>query len=267
METLDAWSVAVREALAGAAEQGAAWLPQLATALVLVGLGWAAGRLTQTLLHRSLRRLGLDRAAARRGAGDEEPPPSRLLGRLGFWAVWLTALLLAAETAGLGGAMQTAEHLLALLPRVVAAVLLLGVGLLLARLAGELVRSTTAAAGFGQARRLGAIARGAAAVVAVVVALGQLGVETGFLVTALTAIVGSVTLAAGLGLALGARGVVGHILAGHYLRQSLPTGRRAEVAGRSGVVERVGPVATVFRDGDRTWSIPNGRLLDEIVVH
>jgi hypothetical protein len=31
------------------------------------------------------------------------------------------------------------------------------------------------------------------------------------------------------------------------------------------VVEEIGPIATVFRDGERTWSVPNTRLLDEIM--
>jgi hypothetical protein len=38
-----------------------------------------------------------------------------------------------------------------------------------------------------------------------------------------------------------------------------------EIGERRGVVERVGPVDTLLRDGGRAWSIPNGRLLDEIV--
>ena len=46
---------------------------------------------------------------------------------------------------------------------------------------------------------------------------------------------------------------------------SLPEGSPLEVAGDRGVVEEIGPIATVFRDGERTWSVPNTRLLDEIM--
>ena len=55
------------------------------------------------------------------------------------------------------------------------------------------------------------------------------------------------------------------ILAGHYLRQTLPEGESVEVAGRSGVVDQIGPVATTFRDGTRKWTVPNRRLLDEVI--
>jgi thioesterase domain-containing protein len=35
------------------------------------------------------------------------------------------------------------------------------------------------------------------------------------------------------------------------------------VAGKA--VERVGLVDTLLRDGERSWTIPNARLLDEVV--
>lgn len=65
-------------------------------------------------------------------------------------------------------------------------------------------------------------------------------------------------------------GAIGHFAcslekAGHYLRQSLPQGEPIEVGGERGEVEQVGPVSTVFRDGERSWSIPNTRLLDEVI--
>ncbi len=102
--------------------------------------------------------------------------------------------------------------------------------------------------------------------VVAVLALEQLGVETELLVTVITALVATLSLAMGVAFALGARDVVTHILAGHYLRQSLPAGRLVEVQGRSGVVQEVGPVATLMRRDDRVVSVPNARLLDEIIL-
>jgi hypothetical protein len=75
-----------------------------------------------------------------------------------------------------------------------------------------------------------------------------------------------VGFAAGLAFALGARPVVTHILAGHFLKQSLPRDVAVEIAGQRGIVEVVGPVSTVLRDGDRSWTIPNAQLLDQIVI-
>ena len=73
----------------------------------------------------------------------------------------------------------------------------------------------------------------------------------------------TVGLTMGVAFALGARPLITHILAGHYLRQILKHGRAVEVQGRRGEVEQVGPTHTVFRDGEEAWSVANGRLLDE----
>jgi hypothetical protein len=73
-------------------------------------------------------------------------------------------------------------------------------------------------------------------------------------------------LTLGLTFALGARPLVTHILAGHALRQVLPQGISVEVAGRNGVVERVGAIDTLFRSGDHKWSMTNAALLDEVIV-
>ena len=59
--------------------------------------------------------------------------------------------------------------------------------------------------------------------------------------------------------------MVRSILAGHYLRQSLPAGTSIEVAGQRGVLEQIGPISATLRADDRTWSVPNARLMDEVI--
>ncbi len=99
----------------------------------------------------------------------------------------------------------------------------------------------------------------------VVVTLEQLGVDTQILITVITVTVAAITAGMGLAFALGSRDIVTAILAGHYLRQSLPEGEVVEVDGRRGVVEEIGPISTTFREGANKWSIPNRRLMDEVI--
>jgi hypothetical protein len=121
-------------------------------------------------------------------------------------------------------------------------------------------------AGMMRAERAGALTRGAVLLITGVVAVEQLGLKTEMFVRIVTVLVATLGLTMGLAFALGARSVITHILAGHYLRQSLATGQQVEVAGRKGVVDHVGAVSTVFRKGDRSWSVPNASLLEDVVV-
>ncbi len=269
---VEAWRQVFVRSLTELGETLAGFLPSLVATVVIVAGGWLVSRLVASVAERLLRQLGLDRVAARVGLaetlrqGGLAATPSRIASRLVFWVLMLTFLLSAVETLGLSAVTLTIDRLIGFLPNVIAAGLIFVLGLLLARLVGNVVTSAAAAADLGPSQRLGSMAHGVVALVAGVVALEQLGVETGIIVTVVTAVVGAIGVTVGVAFALGARPVITHILAGHFLRQSLPSGGSVEIDGQRGVVERVGAIDTLLRDGERSWSVPNGRILDEVVI-
>lgn len=269
---VDAWRQVLVQSVAELGETLAAFLPKLVATLVILFAGWLVSRLVASLAERLLRQLGFDRAARHVGVSaileraGLATSASRLVAALVFWVLMLTFLLSAVETLGLTAVTGTIDRVVGFLPNVIGAGVLFVLGLLLARLVRNLVSSGAAAADLGAAGRVGALAETAVAVVAATVALEQLGIETAVVLTVLSAVVGTLAVTLGIGLALGARPVVTQILAGHFLRQSLPQGGAIEVAGRRGIVERVGAVDTLLRDDSGAWTIPNGRLLEEIVV-
>jgi len=241
----------------------------LGASLILV-IGWAISKVIEMIATRALHRFGLDNASdrlrvsetlLRGGIGGR---PSVIAGRLLFWLLMLTFLLSAVETLGVTSATETIDRLIGFLPNIVASGLILIVGLLAARLIRNVVASSAAATSLTQADRLGAASQVLVAIVVVVLALEQIGVETELLVTLMTALVAGLTVTLGLCFALGARGVVTHILAGHYLRQRVAVGRTIEAEDKTGIVEEVGPVSTLIRVGETNWNIPNGRLLDQL---
>lgn len=268
LETWQAVATGAAERLGASLE---AILPSVVATLALLAVGWAVARAVEAVGSRALRRVGLDRAARSARvvellrSGGIESPPSAIVGRLLFWVLMLTFLLSAADVLGLRAVTQPIERLVAWLPNVIGAALLLLAGLVLGRLARGAVASSAAAAGLAPSAALGAAAQSAVVVVLAVLAAQQLGVETALLVTVIAVAAGAAALTMGAAFALGARPVVTHILAGHFLRESLPAGARVEVAGRSGTVERVGAVETRFRDEAGAWSLPNARLLEETV--
>jgi hypothetical protein len=191
--------------------------------------------------------------------------PSEIVSRLIFWILMLTFLLSAVETLGLEAVTATIDRLIAYLPNVIAAAFIVVVGLLLARFIQNLVSSGAATANLVYARQLGSAASGTVVVMVGILTAQQLGVDMQLLMTVITALISAAALAMGLAFALGSREVVGAILASHYIRQSLAEGDVIEVEGRKGRVERIGPVDTVIRDGESSWSIPNSKLLRETI--
>lgn len=271
-EMATAWRNVFGQAATEVGATVAGFLPSLVAALLILAVGWLVSRSVEVAAGRGLRGVGLDRAAARLRIAEVLEragvtlAASEVVAKLLFWLLMLTFVLSSVETLGLTAVTSTIDRVIAYIPNVIGAALILLLGLLVARFVASLVGSAAAAAGFPSAPRLGFLAQMSVTVLVGVLAIEQLGVATEVLVAPLTAVVAAAGLSAGLAFALGARPIVTHILAGHFLKQSLPRDTFVEIGGQRGVVQRVGPTDTVLRDGERVWSVPNARLLEDVVV-
>jgi small-conductance mechanosensitive channel len=269
---ISAWRDVLLQVASELGTRLSSFIPNLLGALLIFVVGWLLSRSVEIAASRTLRTVGLDRAAARLRLTDVLERAglrlalSELLARLLFWLLMLTFLLSSVETLGLTAVTATIDRLIAYIPNLVGAALITLLGLLFSRFVASLVSSAAAAAGFPSAARLGFVVQVLVAGLAIVAAIEQLGVSTAVLVGPLTAVLATAGFTAGLAFALGARPVVTHILAGHFLRQSLPRDSFVEVDGERGIVERVGSTDTVLRNGEKSWSIPNAQLLDRVIV-
>jgi len=265
------WRDALLEATTDLGTRAAAFIPNLAAAVLIILFGWLIGRALEFTARRLLRAFGLDRAAALfrltdvlRRAGLPVSLSDVVATAL-FWLVMFGSLLFSVHTLGLDAVTATVDRLVRFIPDLIGAALIVVLGLLFSRVVETVVTSGAAAAGLVRTARLGFAVRLLIVSLVVVVAAEQLGVATSILVGPLTAVLAAAGLAAGLAFALGSYPVVTHILAGHFLKQSLPRNSFVEVDGRRGIVERVGAIDTLFRDGEESWSIPNAKLLDLVV--
>jgi len=268
----EAWRQALVRSLQDLGAAFAAFLPSLFGALLILIAGWAIAKLSELIVERVTRRAGLDRAADRLRWTDAlqraglPAPLSRTTARVSFWTLLIVFMLASVRTLGLDGVTQSVDRLIVFVPRLFSALVILGLGLFFAGLLRDLVYSAAAAAELRQARRLASLAQYGMALTVLLASIEQLGIATQAIVTVLAGLLAAAVITVGFALSLGARPVITHILAGHFLRQSLPPGGAVEVYGQRGLVERVGPVDTLIRDGERFFSVPNGKLLEEVVL-
>lgn len=268
---LGGWKPILVDASSQLAAKLSAFLPQLVTAIAILLIGYLVARGVEMLTARVLRTLGLDRAAARLQLegllqrAEIRLTAAQIAARAAFWFVLLTAFLSVVETLELTAVNATIDRLISYIPNLVAAGLIALLGVLAAKIVGGLVRSAALAADLQEAARLGLAVQWTLVVFVCAVALEQLGVATEILVAPLTAVLGAITLSAGLAFALGARPIVTHILAGHFLRRSLPRERLVVVDGAEGLVERIGATETTLRSDSGSCSVPNARLMEDIV--
>jgi hypothetical protein len=216
-------SVNIGQAITEGYNRFFAFLPQLLGALVLLVVGYLVAKLLQTVIQKGLEKLHFDRAFSRSTAGEYVvrvlSGPSRFMGKLVFWLVFLFFISLAATALSLPVLNQILTNLYGYIPRIIAAILIF------------LVASAVAAGATGFARRVLGVTASAKLLAAVIpfvtlsiaafMILNQLGVATDIVNILFTAIVGSVALGMALAFGLGGRDV-----ARQLLDQAYETGKR-----------------------------------------
>jgi hypothetical protein len=177
-----------------------AFLPNLLAAVVIAVVGYLLSRLAGSLCRRILARIGFDAWAARhihpRAGAAAKRPASAVLGSVVFGIGLLITATLAANSLGLQTLSAGLNRILAFIPNVLVAGIIVAVavavGNLLASLVGTVSNPTLAKA-----------AKVAVIVLASFMALDQLGVSRRVVMTTFTAFVGAAAVAAAIAFGVG----------------------------------------------------------------
>jgi small-conductance mechanosensitive channel len=244
----------------------------LAAALLLLVFGWLAARLAQFVVGGILKRIGLDRLGEKAGGArllqdlGMDSSVSRVLARLVFWLILLVFVLAAADSLGLQGMSATLQGVVDYLPKVLAAMLILLLGGLIARLVGNTLGALADRSGIRGGLALGQATRYIILIFVVVLALEQLGVETALLVSFAIVLVTALMLALALAFGWGSRELARSIMAGFHLREVFVVGQILEVRGHRGRLTAIGPVKTMLETEKGRVSLPNSVFTEEEVV-
>lgn len=194
------------------------YLPNLLIAVIIFIVGWligaGLGRVVAQVVNslrvdQALRAAGVERVLERAGFSLNS---GAFLGMLVKWFFILVFLVAALEVLGLTQVtMFLTAVVLGYLPRVIVAVLILLVAAVIAEAAQRLVAGSARAANLRSANFLGAMARWAIWIFAVLAALDQLGV-TPFVQTLFTGVVVALALAFGLSFGLGGQAAAGRFI-------------------------------------------------------
>lgn len=197
------------------------FVPALFGAAVVLTAGYIVAKLAQKTMARALRRVRLNDVLERGGVPAVDHTgarvdPSRVLANLVFWFVVFTALLIAADTLGIGYLGQVFSELVSYVPSVIAAVVIVILGIVLGDFVSALIHASAGALHGGP--MLARVGKGGVVLLAVFMSLQELGVATGIVTTAFAIIFGAVALALALSFGLGNRDLAGEVTRAWYLR-------------------------------------------------
>jgi hypothetical protein len=200
------------------------YIPQLIAAIVILIVGYLIARALQAAVGRLFGAVGFDRWMERGGIkqffdrADTTETPTSILGKLVFWFVFIIAIVIATDALGIRQVSVVLGQLIAYIPNVIAAVLILILAALLANFVAGLVRGATGV------DILGTVAQVAIIVYAAFAALTQLGIAVQLTAPTFLIILGAVALGAAIAFGWGGREVARDIVERAYKRRDEFTG-------------------------------------------
>ncbi|HEY4320238.1 MAG TPA: hypothetical protein VGM77_03580 [Gemmatimonadales bacterium] len=196
-------------------QQMGAVLPAFIAASLILLVGYFAAKQVERWVDRLLKRLdfnrvaevgGLREAVDRSGAHLD---PIHAVGKLLFWLMMLIVILLASTALGLDSINRMFGIMLSFIPTLIAAIVIVILGMVV----GEFLRGVImASAGTVEGVPILAnVAKGSVVVVAMFMALQQIGVAEELITAAFTLVLGAVALAVGLAFGIGNTTLAGEV--------------------------------------------------------
>jgi Conserved TM helix len=203
------WGTAIFNALSNAVNLILTFIPRVIGFLVILIVGLIIATLVAKAVTMLLRKVGFDRMADRIGLTRFEQrmgvkmDSAGILGKIVYWFIVLIFLVPAADALGVPAVSNVLNQLVAYIPNVFVAILVLFLGALAATVVADLVRGTVASANIGNPNIFAGIARWAIIGFAALIALEQLKIAPDLINELFGAVVAAVAIAFGLAFGLG----------------------------------------------------------------
>ncbi|PCE62986.1 mechanosensitive ion channel family protein [Sediminicola luteus] len=247
-------------------------LPKLIGAVLVLLIGWAISKVIIILIKRILKLPQIERFSSKLSE-------QRFFGNINMkfgisktillfvkWALFLTALIIAADIMDWDFVSNEIGNLLRYLPQLFSALLVFFLGLYLARFVRKTVTGFYGSLDLGGAKAIGGILFYVIAIVTSVTALDQAGIDTTVLTNNVTLILGAFLLTVAISIGLGSKKIVESLLQSHYSRKNYEIGDKIEFNGMSGTIERIDNISLVLKTEKGKVVIPIKEIVENQVT-
>ncbi len=210
--SLNAWTNVLQGSFENVADGVVGFVPNLVIAIVVILVGWLIAAALAKVISQIIRSVKLDTALTSAGLdkivskSGHTLNSGRFLGELARWFTIVVFLMAAFEILGLTQVNNFLQGVvIGYIPQVIAAVLILFVGVIVADFLRKTVLASSRAAGMANSNFLASVTKWSIWIFAALAALFQLGIGATFIQTLFTGLVVALALAFGLSFGLGGK--------------------------------------------------------------
>ncbi|GAB6051713.1 mechanosensitive ion channel [Magnetospira thiophila] len=247
-----------------------AYAPRMVGAVLFLIVGWFGSRMISRLTRRLLGAVNrlLDQKW-RSGLGADIRLSETVIGISGTIAYWTLLLLVLIGTSRILGLEVFSDWLariLAHIPAVLGAAIVVFVGFVISQFVREVVMAALRPVMGARAQALASLSQTMVVVAALVVGLGQAGIDTTLLVSMVTILMAGLFGGMALAFGFGARDLVANLLGSHHLRASVSVGQQVRVGELQGSVIHTSPTNITIAIEGGSAVIPGAMFQREPVL-
>ncbi|HYN53339.1 MAG TPA: hypothetical protein VES38_01385 [Methylotenera sp.] len=187
------------------------FVPKLLAVIVILFFGWLLAKLAKTAIKRTLELMQFDKFAQKSGLesfmnhGNFDLSLSSIISHLVYWLVIILFIITGSNMLGLNEVALLLQQLASYLPRIIVAILVLIFGTLLARFVNRLVFAWLYSIKFERALEVSTSVEYGIQILAIFVALEQLGIGTQLIHSLFVIVFGAFFLALAIAFGLGGK--------------------------------------------------------------
>ena len=200
--------------------QLADFLPAMLGAIAILFVGYLLARLASRALGAILRRTRFNAMFAKGGfhqgidSAGHPFNPTRIVTNLVFWLVMFAVILVAANALGLDSLYNVFNELVGYIPSVIGAIVIIIVGIVLGSFVSGLILAS--AGGIEGGTTLARVGRGGVVILAIFMALQEIGIAGDIVTVAFGILFGAIALALAIAFGLGNRDLAGEVTRAWY---------------------------------------------------
>jgi len=265
---LQEWTATLAGSVRRVAIQILDFMPSILGAVVLLLAGWGVARLlryaTEKITEKTLVRLAHTRPMDTRiKQPDSYSAAPHIASRIVFWVVMLFFILAAAEVLELKVISGLLSGITAYLPRLLAGVLILFMGLWFGEATHAVLARASVRMGIEQAEILGRLGQALVLLVVFSIAAGQIGIDNTVLVALIATLFGVLLGSIALAFSIGAKTTIANMLGAQSIAQAYQTGDIVRIGDIEGKILRITRTSLILETAAGQALIPAKKFSEQ----
>jgi small-conductance mechanosensitive channel len=243
------------------------FLPKLLIALVIFLIGFIFARIVRALLNKFIQRMENmipSKTIQKKIKQISTDPSIRLLSNLIYWIIIIFFLTAATEVLGLPIITNWLGGLVNYLPNLILAAILIFTGMIGGKLLRDTVNTATLKAGVTYGEILGQFAYYVVLVIAIMIAITQIGVDLDVLNGIIYVVLGAILLGAAIAFGIGAKSSISNILACYYLQARYQIGDTVKIENVEGRIVEFTTTSLILESDSKQITIPAQKFGEEL---